>query len=184
MEEDAMFTSRPRVVGPLLAAAAAVLFAAATAVAANDGSGAFKLEGAWIAKVQGAPFQWSYVLSPDASGRRASLHGSVDIAFAGPIPADRGTPLIGESVMTGRDTGKFNSMWYGISNSSTPQIAYIGVSSGEIMFVDQGKMVVTHHFYFYLPSADADGDGIPDPGAVPVIPPVVVVSIDTRLPSP
>jgi len=179
-----MFTSRPRVVGTVLAAAAAVLFAAAPAVAVNDGSGAFKLEGAWIAKVPGAPFQWSYVLSPDASGRRASLHGSVDIGFVSPIPADQGTPLIGEGVMTGRDTAKFNSMWYGISNSPAPHVAYIGVSIGEIMFVDQGKVVVTHHFYFYLPSADADGDGIPDPGAVPVIPPVVVVSIDTRVPSP
>ena len=44
-------------------------------IASTGGGGsAYKLEGAWIAKVDGSTGQWSYVLSPDSSGRRASGH--------------------------------------------------------------------------------------------------------------
>ena len=54
------------------------------AIADKEGS-AFKLEGAWIAKVVEAPGQWSYVLSSNPSGRFASGHGSVDVGFSANI---------------------------------------------------------------------------------------------------
>ncbi len=52
---------------------------------AGGGEGAYKLGGAWVAKVDSvfggpppAESQWSYVVSADPSGRRAAGHGSID----------------------------------------------------------------------------------------------------------
>ena len=65
----------------VMSISACLLLAAPTAMA-DKGAGANKLEGAWVAKVIGMPGQWSYVLSPDASGRRAALAGSIDVGFS------------------------------------------------------------------------------------------------------
>jgi hypothetical protein len=94
--------------------AACMFLTVPTATAAE---GAFKLEGAWVAKVVGIPAQWSYVLVPDSSGRYAALEGSLDIGFSlGPLfpPSDKTSLLMANLVMTGPKTGKFNSVWYGI----------------------------------------------------------------------
>ncbi len=154
----------------------------------NDNKGAVKLEGAWIAKVQGAPAQWSYVVSPDSSGRRAAFHGSIDVGFLTPFGDDSTSPFIGEVVMTGHDTARFNSVWYGLKKTPsgpivTTQVVYIGMNSGEIKYVGQGEAVGTSNLAFYLPGADADGDGFPDPGQMPVAS-RTVTTIDTRLPAP
>src|SRR5512146_1482783 len=66
----------------LLGALALCLVASGAALADKVGSGAFKLEGAWIARVVGTNGQWSYVVSPDNSGRHATAHGSIDVGFA------------------------------------------------------------------------------------------------------
>ena len=176
-----MNISRSKGVGTTLTLAAAVFVLSAQVSVANDGSAANKLEGAWIAKVEGAPLQWSYVLSPNASGRVASIHGSIDVGIAGPIHADNSSPLIGEVVMTGPNSGKFTSLWYGISNTPAPHIVYIGMNNGEVLFLDPGHVRGKSNIVFYLPSADADGDGIPDPDAVPLAPPFTVNTDDTRL---
>ena len=54
-----------------------------------------KLEpSAWIAKVDGLPGQWTYVVSPDPSGRHAAAHGTIDVGFSvtalfGPVVGER-----------------------------------------------------------------------------------------------
>jgi hypothetical protein len=185
-QEILMNIRKSKLVGTTLVAAAAVFVLTAQSSIAAGGSAANKLEGAWIAKVQGAgaPVQWSYVLSPDASGRSASIHGSIDVGGVSPLPADRSSPLIGEVVMTGPNTGKFTSMWYGISETPAPHIVYIGMNNGDIVFVDPAHVIGTSNIVFYLPSADANGDGIPDSNAVPLAPPTTLETIDTRLPPP
>lgn len=157
---------------------------------------AAKLEGAWIAKVvevEGQPIappgQWTYVLSPDPSGRRAAGHGTIDVGLYTPpldLMADEVSPLLIDLVMTGPNTGTFNSVWYGIkkgvtSVGTTAEIIYIGVNHGEINLVEPGKSENTHNIEFYLAESDADKDGLPDPGAVPLGPAVVVHTVDTRL---
>ena len=174
-----------------LAAAATVAFMVITpADAANEDSGAFKLEGAWIAKGVGFPLQWTYVLSFDPSGRRASLHGSIDVGLGGSgFDADRGSPLLGELVMTGPDTAKFISVWYGLKTTPpgspvSAQIVYIGVNKGDVKFTGPGKGTASHHIAYYLPSSDADGDGLPDQGTTPALGPIPITTFDTRLPAP
>ena len=64
--------------GGLLAIIAA---AAATIAWSSAPARSLKLEGAWVAKVVGMPLQWTYTLSPDPSGRRAAMYGTVQVAI-------------------------------------------------------------------------------------------------------
>ena len=185
-----MVARKSRLILTALAAACALLVGVSNA-AAEGVPGAQKLEGAWIAKVPGTEAQWSYVISSDPSGRRAIGHGSVEVGFsvdaiAGPI--DRGSPLLITYEMTGPERGVFNSIWYDIRDLASPsaytaEVVLIGVSNGTFVSLAPNKNLVEHNFEFYLPSQDADGDGLPDPGESPVYA-LQVTSIDTRLPSP
>jgi hypothetical protein len=179
-----------KVVMTALVAASAVLLVA-PANAGDKASAAFKLEGAWIARVVEVPGgQWTYTVSPDASGRHATCHGSIDVGlYTPPLDdmADMTSPLLIDVVITGPDTAKFNSIWYGIKKvkglGTTAEVIYIGVNQGELKRVAPNKSEGTHNILFYLASADADHDGLPDPGATPVGG-ATVHTIDTRLPSP
>ena len=176
----------------LVSISACLLRAAPAAMAEK---GAFKLEGAWVGNLDGCPGQFSYVLTPDPSGRRAFGHGSVDVGFAteavfGPAfgPTDSTSPVQLNAVMTGPDTAVFYAVWYGLRTLAAPspitaEVVYIAVSTGEFKFVGPGKMMTTHNFAYYYPSQDADGDGFPDEGeTTPYM--FQKTSVDTRLPSP
>jgi hypothetical protein len=187
-----MNVSRRKVVVAVLAAVAAGGLAVTPASAGGNAASAYKLEGAWIAKAAGfpLPLQWTYVLSPDASGRSAALHGSIDVGVGGAagLGAEYASPLIGQLVMTGPDTAKFTTVWYGMRRLTgapvTATIVYIGVNKGEAKFVGQGEAISSHNIAHYLPGSDADGDGLPDEGQVPVVGPIPVTTADTRVPSP
>jgi len=186
-----LFTRRLVVASALVVVAALVLLTGAPAVA--QGQGATRLEGAWVARVvefDGAPspwpFQWSYVLTPDNSGRAASIFGNVDIGFppTSPLLSDAHSPILGRITVTGPDTIAFDSYWYGIKKEVAPgldAVIYIGRAWGDGRVLGPGKVTTTHHFEIYLPAADADGDGLPDSGAVPVKT-FTVVTMDTRIP--
>jgi hypothetical protein len=158
-------------------------------VAAGQEQGGFKLEGVWVARASSMegvptgtplPFQWNYVLVPSASGRRASLHGSVVVAFPQVITSDFVSPLIGEVIQTGPDTFAFTTIWHHVrTGSPANQVVLIGMARGEARFIESGKLEATHHFALYLPSADADGDGLPE--GVPFMT-FEVTSVDTRVP--
>lgn len=182
--------------GATLVSISACLLLVSPTVLAGNGPGASKLEGAWVAKVVEVPGgQWSYVLSPDASGRRAFGHGSIDAGFdVGGIfgsafePSDASSPILINLVMTGPDTAAFYAVWYGLKRLDPPSpvteaIVYIGVVTGETKFVAPGKSESTHDFAIYAPTQDGDGDGFPDEGeATPYM--FTVHTVDTRLPAP
>jgi hypothetical protein len=188
-----MVFSRRKVIAASILAAAVAFSLVAQVGASDPGQGAPKLEGAWIARVtslRGQPFtdvsQWTYVLSPDASGRNASIHGTIDIPFgpSQPMNVAYNTTFLDEVVQTGPDTASFNAYWYNVKQGGAGalnQILSIGRIWGEVMFVAPGKSEVTDHFEIYLPSADADGDGIPDEGSSPIAS-FLVTTQDTRIP--
>lgn len=150
-----------------------------------------KLEpSAWIAKVDGLPGQWTYVVSPDPSGRHASAHGTIDVGFSVTAlfgQVDATTPLLIDVRMTGPNTASFNSVWYGVKKSTNPaltmELVYIGVNRGTLKFISHDKIEGKHNIEYYALSADGNGDGLPDPGSAPVYS-VPLETVDTRLPSP
>ena len=186
-----MFSGRKRVIMTALVAAAAVCALVTQISASYPAHRAYKLEGAWIAKVTTFdssptpyPFQWTYVLAPDASGRRATLFATVDVGFPSDFEDGSGLHVFGEMVMTGPDTFALNSYFYEVQKGiPTAQIVGIGRAYGEGKFTGPGKSEITYHFEIYDPGADADGDGLPDPGSVPVQT-FNVTSSNTRVPSP
>jgi hypothetical protein len=190
--EDIMTLTRKKGIAGTIVAAAGIIVLVTQIGASGSGAGAMKLEGAWVSRVTSIegiagkyPFQWSFILAPDASGRRATLHGSVDVGFGQGTDtgSDFATPLLGEFIMTGPDTAAFNSYWYGVKTGKPDQIVSIGRSWGETKSTGPGKSETTYHFEIYPANADNDRDGFPDAGAVP-IKQFTVTSEDTRIPPP
>jgi hypothetical protein len=178
----------------LTAAVAVMACLLLSAPAAMADKGAYKLEGAWVAKVVGFPGQWSYVLAADPSGRSAYGHGSVDVGFDpvifgctfGDSSAD--SPILVNIKMTGPDTAAAYSVWYALSSSdpALAQIVFIGEVRTEARFVAPGKSESVHYFSFYSPNQDVNpADGFPDEGQTPACSaPVALYTLDTRLPAP
>ncbi len=174
--------------GGLLVAVVAV---AAAAIAWTDTEPqSYKLVGSWAVKVPGTPVMWSYAVSPEPSGRSAAIGGEIHVPL-GPsiiVPGlfpdlEYYTPFVGQVLMTGPDTCEFSSVWYGMKKGFPfNQVVLIGENNGQGRFTAPGKMVATNHMAFYAPSADADGDGLPDPGQAPVLCLPPSVGIGTRLP--
>ena len=165
-----------------------------TAPTAMADKGAYKLEGAWVAKVIGFPGQWSYMLAADPSGKRAYGHGSVDIGFDPAVfgcalgDSNADSPILISLRMTGPDTAVAYSVWYALTTAdpALAEIVFIGEVRTETKFVAPGKSESTHYFSFYLPSQDLDpADGFPDEGEIPACSaPVPIYTLDTRLPAP
>ncbi len=160
-----------------------------TGVFAQD-EGGFKLEGAWVARVTSFnekpwPFvtQWSYVVNADPSRRKGTIHGSLDVAFPSTNPslaADFSSAITGEVIQTGPDTLADNSLTYAIRKASpVNQIVSVAMASGEGRWLGPDKIEWTIHFAIYLPSADTNGDGIPEGDPVTTFD---ATTVDTRVP--
>jgi len=182
-----MIKRRNLLIGTLTTLGAATLVLTQTAGTQRHQQ-SFKLEGAWIAKVPGTPLQWTYVLTPDSSGRRASLFGTLEIGVdvQGAVPGllpdnDSNTSFAGEVVMTGPDTAVFTAVAHSLNSIPSKHVVFSWVTSGEMRFVAPGKVESTHHISYYLPEADADGDGIPDEGVTPLLCLPPTTSLDTRV---
>ncbi len=150
---------------------------------------AYKLEGSWIGKVPGTPLMWMETLAPDSSGRSAAMGGSIPVpvgpsVVGGLFPdLEYYSTMVGQVVMTGPDTLQFTAVWYGMKNAAPfNQVVLIGVNSGQGRFIAPDKIVNTDHLAFYYPSADADHDGLPDPGQTPALCLPGTVSLETRVP--
>ena len=173
--------------GGLLVAVVAV--AAATIGWTATKSQAYKLEGSWIGKVPGTPIMWIYTCSPDPSGRSTAMGGSIPVPIGPSVVGglfpdlEYYSTMVGQAVMTGPDTLQFTAVWYGMKNAAPfNQVVLIGVNSGQGRFIEPGKMMNTNHLAFYYPIADADHDGLPDPGQAPALCLPPTVSLETRVP--
>jgi hypothetical protein len=155
---------------------AASLLLVSPVSAGPSASSALKLGGAWVASDVDSPLQWSYTVSPDPSGRRGTAYGTINAGLYVPgisELADLISPFVIDLEMTGKDTVKFNSVWYGLKKLPpggplSTEVAYIGMNWGELKIIGPDRAEGTHNIEFYLPFQDADGDGLPDPGQAPV----------------
>jgi hypothetical protein len=86
--------------------------------------------------------------------------------------ADHQSDHIGQTVKAGLNTYESTMVGYGTKKSELPgmlpEIVYISVIYGKAQLIDENTMVGQGTHAFYLPSADADGDGLPDEGQEPV----------------
>ncbi len=76
---------------------------------------------------------------------------------------------IGEAEMISRDTFKWRMVAYAVKQGNPPEIHGIIVGTGTGTFTGVNTYGVDGKIDIYLPVADANGDGFPDPGATPVV---------------
>lgn len=186
--------TRKKIALTILAAAAGAIFILSQSAWSDPKGNSVKLEGTWVAKLPGTPCQWNYVITPtESSGRSASLWGTFTIPIPGALvglPAQYQTDDLsvfsGEIILTGRNEARGTATWWGLQKTVPgdpgypfKQVVYIGVGSFTVSFPAPGKSLVTHQMKFYAPTADADGDGLPDPGQQPVFVAPEITSTDT-----
>lgn len=137
-------------------------------------------------------------LCPDPHGTfraTASVHGAFSVRIPGflyGLPAqyesEEFPTFWGEVMLTGRNEAEGTVIWWGLK-SSVPsetylfekQLVVIAVDSFTVSLTAPGKTQVTHRIKVYDPSADADGDGLPDLGQGPVFTAAPFISQDTGL---
>jgi len=73
-------------------------------------------------------------------------------------------------VKTGPTTSKGTLIGYGVkAGELEEELVYIEVCSYEGTIIDENNLIYTATQSFYLPDQDADGDGFPDEGELPVL---------------
>jgi hypothetical protein len=158
-----------------------------TTAASNEGQGRYKLGGAWVGK--GAGTVWQNIVTPlDPQGQTAALN----VKFASLSPdlvglgaafgADSFSDFVGQAEMINRDTDVWTLVGYGQSHANGLQIRAIVVTFGTLKFTDNDHAVLTYTITVYPAEADADGDGMPDAGATPVVTIPNVIDTAQRVP--
>jgi hypothetical protein len=152
--------------------------AAGTLCVTGFGTKYYRLGGAWIGGHPG--FTWSAIQAPlDPLGQTCCDRAIVkyfDAQFAGLLAAfgaDNLSDAVGEARMISPDTARWTLLAYAVATPHAPgellQNQAIVLYSGTWKFTSDNTVVLNYSVNVYLPSADADGDGLPDPGATPVL---------------
>jgi steroid delta-isomerase-like uncharacterized protein len=86
--------------------------------------------------------------------------------------ADHQSDHIGQTVKTGLNTYESTMVGYGTKKAELPgmlpEIVYISVIYSKVQLIDENTIAGQGTHAFYLASADADGDGLPDEGQEPI----------------
>ena len=152
---------------------AAVLAVGGLCAASMD-NGQHQLGGSFIGSSPASV--WNVLQIPlDPAGRTAAIRvASVtwDAGTAGlmvSLDADTQTDAVGQARMISRDTATWSFVWYAQKADNPPQIKGIFVADGTLKFTGPDDFVINYTFRAYLPTADANGDGLPDAGAVAIV---------------
>jgi hypothetical protein len=125
----------------------------------------YQLGGGFITS-DGAGTLWSSMSMPlDPDGRTAVLRINT---LAGSLVDPNATEFTGEQKMISRDTSKWTTVGYVKAQDNPQQITQIWVISGTSKFTGPDSFTFNYTVNVYLPDADADLDGFPDPGTTPV----------------
>ena len=153
----------------------AVVLAAAGLSIAWLGPEHYRLGGAWIGGTSGHP-QWNCLQIPlDPAGQTEALRVSLvgwGPEFAGLLSAfgaNTVTDGVGEGRMISQDTAQWSFVCYAQVAGNPPVKTAILVYSGTFKFTGQDTAALVYTLRVYLASADADGDGYPDAGVLPVL---------------
>jgi len=99
--------------------------------------------------------------------------GKPEATVFGSFPdADHQSDHIGQTMKTGLNTYESTMVGYGTKKAELPgmlpEIVYISVIYGKVQLIDENTMQGQGTHAFFAPSADADGDGLPDEGQEPI----------------
>jgi len=155
----------------------AVVLAAAGLSIAWLGPEHYRLGGAfWSDPARCNGNYWSAFQAPlDAAGKTAALRvnmvkysasvGGLLAAFG----ADTITEFVGQVAMIDNDTAQGTIAGYLLKQGVPPELKAIWIWEGVIEWTGPNSYEAIGVNKIFLPSADANGDGLPDPGATPVI---------------
>lgn len=183
-----MQSKRPLLVRAAGAVLVGLLTLALTAASAQS-QGQSKLGGAWLGIKSDGGHRWTCIVAPlDSAAREAALHVKFTIhspQMAGLLAnfgADSFSDFVGESRMINRTTAKFTLVGYALKQGNPPAIKLIYVGFGTWEFTNATHAVLQYWINVYPAEADADGDGMPDPGSAPMFPPIPITDTALRVP--
>lgn len=145
--------------------------------ASNQSQGQYKLGGGWVGHAPGL-WTWTALQTPiNPAATEAVLrvnftsYGADLAGLAAAFDADSVSDLVGQEVMINPDTARWTLVGYAQARgpNNELQIRAIVVAFGTLQFIDPDHDVIHATISVYPASADADGDGMPDPGAAPVV---------------
>jgi hypothetical protein len=153
------------------------LFAITQTSASNQSQMQYKLGGGWVGHAPGL-WTWTALQTPiNLAATEAVLrvnftsYGADLAGLVAAFGADSLSDLVGQEVMINRDTARWTLVGYALATgpNNELQIRAIVVAFGTLQFIDPNHDVIHATITVYPASADTDGDGMPDPGAVPVV---------------
>jgi N-acetylneuraminic acid mutarotase len=137
-----------------------------------------RLDGAWIVAAPtplgGKAVHTVFITAQDADGLRYTVvmaHSECSPSVWGNFPeATKKTDMVGMAEKIEPITAKGTLMGYGVKEGELEEeLIYIQVASFEATLVDENTLELTATQSFYLPEQDADGDGFPDEGQLPIL---------------
>jgi hypothetical protein len=147
---------------------AVIAIIAATSAWSGQNERRVKLEGAWVAQVDNGLRGLVTYAPSDPSGQSAVIRAQMiwPPALLGMMGIDAVTDEIAEEVVTGNKTSQYTGIWYGLAGGT---IALICLDNTTCTFVSPTERINVHVGSVYLPAADANNDGYPDPGTSPMM---------------
>ncbi|MHC4518454.1 MAG: Kelch repeat-containing protein, partial [Planctomycetota bacterium] len=137
-----------------------------------------RLDGAWIVAAPtplgGKAVHTVFLTAQDADGLRYTVvmaHCECSPSVWGTFPeATKKADMVGMAVKTGPTTSEGTLIGYGVkAGELEEEVVYIQVASYEGTLIDENTLELTATQSFYLAEQDADGDGFPDEGELPVL---------------
>ncbi len=159
-----MSTKKHLALVALTAAAGAALILSQSAWTPHNPN---RLEGGWLLNTPGVFTGFMLCAPTDPSGMKAAFYApamTVDPGVLQQFGADSMGGFVGEAAMTGPHSGKYTCVYYFLSQG---QIIWIVVDSGTATFAanNPGRVTFAHHMAIYPPTADTNGDLLPEQGS-------------------